>query len=194
MAILIRFDAWSMTRCLSFEQERVSPAGRCEKGRPARGRPFLGDNRVREGSALGELEATSRLGAAVFLALDDARVAREEAGLLQGRPQLGLEMDKGARDAVAHRTGLAGKAAADHGADHVELAEASGRDEGLVDQHAQDGTREIDLDLAPVHADLAGPSLDPHPGDGVLALAGGISAALRVHALLGSRCWSVARD
>src|SRR5688500_4079937 len=58
------------------------------KGRPA-GRPF-DENAAPRASAFRELEASAGLGLAVLLALDDARVAREEAALLEGRPQLRL--------------------------------------------------------------------------------------------------------
>ena len=35
-----------------------------------------------------------------------------EAGLFQGRPKVSVELHQGTRDAVADRTGLAGRAAA----------------------------------------------------------------------------------
>ena len=51
--------------------------------------------------ALRELEATSGLGAAVLLSLYGARVAREEAALLQHRAELKLEA--GAENALSAR-------------------------------------------------------------------------------------------
>src|SRR3989442_348102 len=47
-----------------------------------------------------------------LLTLDDAGVAREEAGALERRAELWVDLDEGARDAVPHRTCLAGRAAA----------------------------------------------------------------------------------
>src|SRR5579883_954968 len=154
---------------------------RIRKGASPQGRPFSGKP-ILEGLALRELEATSRLGAAVFLALDDARVAGEEARLLQRRAQVRLVIGEGAADAVAHRTRLAGEAATGHSGDDVVLAEAIGGGERLVDQHAEDRPREIDLDLAPVDHDLAVAGLDPDARDGVLALARGIGALERIDA------------
>src|SRR5882724_9599848 len=57
--------------------------------------------------ALRELEAASRLGLAVLLALDDSAVAGEEAALLQHGPQRRFEIGERAADAVPHRAGLA---------------------------------------------------------------------------------------
>src|SRR5215475_483405 len=57
--------------------------------------------------ALGELEAATRAGAAVLLALDDAAVAGQEAVHLHGATQSRLELGEGLGDAVAHRPRLA---------------------------------------------------------------------------------------
>ena len=84
---------------------------------------------------------------------------------------------------MTHRAGLAGQTAAGDGADDVVLAGAVGRDQRLLDHHAQHRTGEIDFDLAGVDDDLAGARLDPDAGDRVLALAGGIGAALLVELL-----------
>src|SRR5207245_9209273 len=90
---------------------------------------------------------------------------------------------QGLGQAVTDRTGLAGKAAAGDCASHVILAGTGGRDQRLLDHHAQHRTGEVDLDLAGVDDDLAGAGLDPDAGDRVLALAGGIGAALLVDLL-----------
>ena len=84
---------------------------------------------------------------------------------------------------MAHRAGLAGQAAADDGGDDVELAVAVGRDDRLLEDHLQHRTREIGREFLVVDDDLAGARLDPDAGDGVLALAGGIGAALLVELL-----------
>src|SRR5947209_6080184 len=83
-------------------------------------------HKLEERSALGELERTACLGLAVFLALDHAAVAGEEAAVLEHAAQLGLEIRERLGQAVAHRAGLAGQAAARHPADHVVLAVAVG--------------------------------------------------------------------
>src|SRR5688500_15062572 len=92
--------------------------------------------------ALRELERAAGLGAAVFLALDHARVARQEAAALERRTQIRLEVSQRLRDAVTHGAGLAGEAATGHGADHVILTAAISSDNRLLDHHAQHRTCE----------------------------------------------------
>src|SRR5581483_1486191 len=138
---------------------------------------------VELGLALGELEAASRLAAAVLLALDRTRVAGQEPALLQHASKLRLEPRQRDRDAVTDGAGLARQTAAAHRADDVELALALGGDERLLQDHLEHGTGEIGGVLLAVDGDLAGAGLDPDTGDGVLALAGGIGAALRIDLL-----------
>src|SRR4051812_42805471 len=76
-------------------------------------RPYAVPETAR-GSALRELEAATRLGAAVLLALDHAAVAGEEAALLEDSAKLRLEIGQSLRHAVAHRAGLTRKTAASH--------------------------------------------------------------------------------
>src|SRR5215831_1494765 len=71
--------------------------------------------------AFAELEALARALLPVLLALLDARVARQEAFLLQLRPQFEVVFDQRAGDAEAQRAGLAGDAAAGDRRQHVEL-------------------------------------------------------------------------
>src|SRR4051812_48335176 len=92
--------------------------------------------------ALRELEAAAGLGAAVFLALDDAAVAGEEAGLLDDSAQRRLVAGQRLGDAVLDRAGLAREAAADDRRDDVILALAAGDAKRLVDHQAQGRTRE----------------------------------------------------
>ena len=84
---------------------------------------------------------------------------------------------------MAHRSRLPGEPAARDRADDVVLALAIGRDQRLLDQHAQHRPRKEDLHRLLVHGDAAGAGLDPDPGDRVLALAGGIGAAAAVELL-----------
>src|SRR6185312_5325786 len=138
--------------------------------------------------ALRELERPTSLGPAVLLALDHAGVAGEEAAALERAAQLRLEIGQRLGDAVTDRAGLAGQAAAGDGADHVVLAVTAGGDERLLDQHAQHGAGEEYFDRLGVDHDLAGARLDPDARDRVLALAGRVSAALRVHFLFVCGC------
>src|SRR5689334_5353244 len=142
--------------------------------------------------ALRELEAAARTGAAVLLALDHAAVAGQEAVGLHRTPQRRLELRQRLGDAVAHRARLARQAAAGDGSDHVELAVALADVERLLDDHLLGRTREVDLLVAAVDRDLAGAELHPDAGDGVLAAAGGVRAALRVDFLLALRGGSLA--
>src|SRR5438093_13513224 len=67
---------------------------------------------VRRRLTLAELRRLAGLVQAGLLALHDARVAREEAGALQGHTELGVELDERAGDPVPHRSGLAARTAA----------------------------------------------------------------------------------
>src|SRR5262249_41021269 len=64
------------------------------------------------GSALAELGSFPRFVQAGFLALDDAGVARQEAGALERHAQVRVRLHEGARDAMSDRLRLAGEAAA----------------------------------------------------------------------------------
>src|SRR4051812_22459984 len=57
--------------------------------------------------AFGELERAPRFAPAVFLALDNARVAGEKAALFERPAQIGLEVHQRLGQAVPHRAGLA---------------------------------------------------------------------------------------
>src|SRR3954468_21291995 len=83
------------------------------------------------GLALAELLAAARLVEADLLSLDFARIARDESRLGQRGLQLRVVVDERARDAVAHRTGLARLTAADHVDHDVERALVVGQHERL---------------------------------------------------------------
>jgi hypothetical protein len=87
--------------------------------------------------ALRELEGAAGFGLAVFLALDDARVAGQEALALDRAAQLGLLAGEAGGDSMADGAGLAGEAAALDGGDHVILAAGVGDVEHLVDDQAK---------------------------------------------------------
>ncbi len=102
---------------------------------------------------------------------------------LRTRAQLRLVIGQRLGDAVAHRAGLAGQAAAGDGGDDVVLAVAVGGDDRLLQDHLQHRTGEILGEFLAVDGDAAGARLQPDAGDGVLALAGGIGAAVGVELL-----------
>ena len=80
--------------------------------------------------------------------------------------------------------GLAGKPAAAHGADDVVLTFAFGRHQRLLQNHLENRAGEVGDMVLAVDGDLARTPLHPDAGDSVLALAGGIGAALGVDFLL----------
>src|SRR5262245_49395523 len=76
--------------------------------------------------ALGELEAATGAATAVLLALLDARVAREEAGLAELAVCVRLHQEHGAGDGERGRVGLARGAAALDGNGEVVLLRNAG--------------------------------------------------------------------
>src|SRR5688572_2095428 len=98
-------------------------------------------------SALRELEAAARLGAAVLLALDDATVPGEEPALLENGPELRFEVRKGLRNAMTHRAGLPAEAAAGDGRNHVVLVLAGCGDDRLLQDHLQHWPGEEDVEV-----------------------------------------------
>ena len=83
--------------------------------------------RCAQRSALAVLGRLAGLLEAVLLALDDPRVAGEEAGLLQRRAVLGVGLDQRPGDGQAQRAGLAGRAAAAAGWRRCRSARSSPR-------------------------------------------------------------------
>src|SRR3974390_2505722 len=167
----------SIKACIEFETNTAR-----NKRAPPGERPSNWQMETR--SALRELEGPAGLGAAVLLALNDARVAGEEAAALERAAQPRLEIGQRLGKTMPHSAGLSPQTTARHCADDVILPVAPRRDEGLLDQHAKHRTGKEHLDRPGVHFDLAGARLDPHAGDRVFALAGRIGAALRINSLL----------
>src|SRR5471032_3001010 len=110
--------------------------------------------RMRYRLALDPLRALTGFVAAVLLAFDHAAVAGEQACFFQRVAQGRLKMHERARNAVAHRAGLAGEATAGDDAGDVKLADASGHFERMVDDQALRAAREILHDIAAVDDDL----------------------------------------
>src|SRR3954470_24557169 len=87
--------------------------------------------------SLAVLEAFARSLLTVLLAFLDARVAGQEARLLQPLPQVDVELDQRPGDAQAQRPGVAGDAAAGNGRQHVELIRGFRHRHRLLDLRAQ---------------------------------------------------------
>src|SRR5687768_12299258 len=128
----------------------------------------------RSGSALREMRRLAGLVQTGLLALDDAGVTAEQAGLL-GERAVGVEVDRvvGAGHAQAQRAGLAGDATAVDAGDDVEATLEVRRREGLVDDLLVQLVREVGVERATVDGPGAGAGDDPDPRHGLLAAAGG---------------------
>src|SRR5947207_11359155 len=132
---------------------------------------------------LRELRRLARLVEARLLALDDACVARQEAGALQRLAKLRIRFHERARDAVAHGACLPARPAAVHAhADVVaafETRDLERRERSLP----VDGAREVVLDHAAVEPRRPVAGAKDHAGDGRLALAGAVVLRDRAHLL-----------
>ena len=93
--------------------------------------------------ALAELEPLACPRTAGLLALDSARVTREEAQVAQLAAVRLVDLDEGARDGEAQRTGLAGLTAAVDVRLDIVAAERVGRREGLLDGRDERRAREV---------------------------------------------------
>src|SRR5690606_21174080 len=87
------------------------------------------------------------------------------------------------RETVTDGAGLAGETTTDNRCADVVLVHALGGDERLLQDHLQDGAREVGRDVPVIDGDLAVSAAHPHARDRVLALAGGVRATLRVELL-----------
>src|SRR4029079_9205839 len=87
--------------------------------------------------SLTALEPLARSFLSVLLALLDARIARQEARLLQPLPQLDVVLNQRARDPKPQRAGLSCDAAARDGREHIELVRGFGDCERLLDLGAE---------------------------------------------------------
>src|SRR5688572_18166146 len=115
-----------------------------------------------ERSALAELRRPARLVAAVLLALDLARVAGQQAVVAQQLVEVLVLRAQRARDAEAHRAGLAGRAAAGDVRPDVVVVARLGDDQRLLRGAPRVVGDEELVELATVDHELAGARLDAH--------------------------------
>src|SRR3954452_10409038 len=124
------------------------------------------------GSALRELRRLASLLETGLLALGDAGVTAEEAGLLEGRAVvLGVDLVQRTGDGEAQSAGLAGGAAAGDLRDHVVAADQVEDLERVVDQLLVQLVREVVRELTAVDRDGAAARDQADAGDGLLAAA-----------------------
>src|SRR5205085_10374790 len=100
------------------------------------------------------LEGLARLGTAVLLAFNRARVTGEETTLLQDGAQIRFETGQRLGDPVTHRARLTRQSTASHGADHVVLASSGRSDQRLLNHHPKHRTGKINFYFACVDQDL----------------------------------------
>src|SRR5690606_9388770 len=116
--------------------------------------------------ALRELRGLAGLLETGLLALDDAGVTSEEAGLLErGAVVLAVDLVGRAGDRETQRTGLAGGAASGDAGDHVVRADEVEQLERVGDELLVQLAREVLLELTAVHGERAGAGDEAHAGD-----------------------------
>src|SRR5579872_6066190 len=108
--------------------------------------------------SLRELEPLAGLRTARLLALDCARIAREQAEIAKLSAMRFVELHERTRDCETERAGLTGRAAAVDVRLHVEAAERVSRRERLLNRRDERRTREVVAERAPVDVPLAGAS------------------------------------
>ena len=117
--------------------------------------PSVPNRRGKRCLALAELRAPPGALEAGLLALDLACIARQEALLLERRPQLGIGLAERTCDPVAQRAGLAGDAAAVAQRAHVEAVAQSGQLERRRGRRAQGRASEVLVERAAVDRERA---------------------------------------
>src|SRR5262249_29236922 len=122
--------------------------------------------------ALRVLRALAGLVTPVLLALDLARIARDEAGLLERRAVLRVDLQERSGDAVAYRDGLGAHATTAHVDVGPVVARRGGNLERLANDHARRLATEVLVRGAVVDGDLTPSSAQPDTRHGGLALAG----------------------
>src|SRR5918993_3590334 len=116
-----------------------------------------------------ELEALARALLSVLLTFLDARIARQEAFLLQPGPQLQVVFDERPGDAEAQRAGLTGNTATSDGREYVELLAGLSHDQRLLDLGSVCGGGEGLLDRLAIDDQTTVARTEKNAGGGCLA-------------------------
>src|SRR5690606_8465023 len=161
---------WPRTTAVAWARDRARSAVRVPLASPRT--PSVPKRGISARSALRELRRLAGLLETGLLALDDASVAREEAGLLEGGTVvLTVDLVERARDREAERTGLArGAAAVDASHDVVRAREAEQR-ERVGDQLLVQLVGEVLLERTAVDREAARAGDEADASDGLLAAA-----------------------
>src|ERR671914_1306491 len=123
--------------------------------------------------ALGVLGGLARLLQSVLPPLFLPTVARQEAGLLEYRPEIRVELGEGARDRVPQGAGLSRDPSPLDLGDDVVAALGIRASQGLVHDHAMGHARKVVVDGTAVDRPGAASRHQPSAAHGLLAPAGG---------------------
>src|SRR3954464_866170 len=128
-------------------------------------------------SALAVLRGLAGLLEAVLLPLRGARATGQEAGLLEGRAVIGVDLDERTGDRETQRARLARNAATVQVGEDVERGRLLDQDQRVLDELLVHLVREVLLEGAAVELELPGAGNDAHADDGFLATADGLDRA-----------------
>src|SRR5438270_13230146 len=123
-------------------------------------------------SALRVLRRLARFLEPVLAALLRARVARQEAFLLQVAAKRGVGFDQRARDSVPHSAGLAADPAAVDRRNNVVAIDGARQAQRFGHDHLERRPGEVIFERAAVQREAARPRDDPHARNGLLATSG----------------------
>src|SRR5882757_3388450 len=139
--------------------------------------PSVPNSRPIRGSALAVLGRLAGLLQAVLLTFGGPCVPGEEAGGLERRTVVRVQLDQRPGNAQAQRAGLAGDAAAVQGGQHVVVLHPLGDHQRLLDQLLVHLVREVGRQVLAVEPEAAGARHQPDPHDGFLAPTHGLHRA-----------------
>src|SRR5260370_35216148 len=105
--------------------------------------------------SLRELESFARALLAVLLAFLDPRIARDQACVFQGRPQVAVVLNQSARNSVTNRAGLTRRSAAGHIDEHIELGRRLSQLHRLTNNHPQRLVRKINIKRSAIDLNVA---------------------------------------
>lgn len=105
--------------------------------------------------SLRELEPLTRALLSVLLTFLLTRITCDQAGLLQGRAEVGVEFHQRTRDPVTNRSGLSGRTTAIDVHKNVELADRVGQAKRLTDDHPKSFVREVRIERTTIDNDVA---------------------------------------
>jgi len=104
---------------------------------------------------LGKLKAFPSTLLSVLLSFLDARIARYQSRLLQGRTKISIKLQKSAGYAVANRTRLSSRSAARHVDEQIKLIDCLRQLQWLANDHSQSLVGEIPVKRLAINLDIS---------------------------------------